>query len=79
MLCEICELAEAIQKHHVKYFPEETVPVCDRCHKLIHSGLYPFLTTKYIKYTKGDAKLFYEQKGKIDKFLSYLSRKRRRK
>jgi len=79
VLCKICQIAEAVQKHHVKYFPEEIVPVCDKCHKIIHSWLYPFLSREYIKYTQGDSKIFYAQKGKIDRFLSYLSRKREEK
>ena len=79
MLCEVCDVAEAVQKHHIKYFPEETMPVCDQCHKLIHSWLYPFLSRQYIKYQQGDAQKFYEGKNTIDKFLSYLSKKRKRK
>lgn len=78
LICDVCGVVEAVQKHHMKYFPEKTVPVCDQCHKLIHSWLYPLLSRQYIKYNQGDAQIFYESKSRIDKFLSYLSKKRKR-
>ena len=77
VLCDNCNLRVAVQKHHVKYFPEEPVPVCDSCHKLIHSGLYPLLTIKYIKYSPGDAKIFYSQNRRIDGFISKLYKRKK--
>ncbi len=79
VLCDNCNDEIAVQKHHVKYFPEETVPICDPCHKLIHSGWFPYLTQKYIKYAPGDSKLFYEQKRRIDGFLHYMSKNKKRR
>lgn len=79
VLCNNCNWRVATQKHHVKYFPEETVPICDPCHSLIHSGFMPLLTIRYIKYPPGDGKLFYSQKKRIDGFLHHMSNKRKRK
>lgn len=72
--CDIC-LNKAVQKHHISYFPEETMPVCDRCHRKIHSGFYPVLA-KFLKYAPGEAKIFYDQKERISNFLYHLTNKK---
>ena len=70
MKCEICEQT-ATEKHHINYFPEQTVGVCafhgDDIHR--NSGKYPGL----LMYAKNDAKEFYDQNKRISKFLKYLS------
>lgn len=78
VLCDNCNDKIATQKHHVKYFPEVTVPICNECHLLIHKRWFEYLSKKYIQYRPGDSKLFYEQTKKIDKFLSYLGSKNRK-
>lgn len=75
MKCELCP-NPAVQKHHIQYFPEETIPICDDCHKLIHSWKNKDLSKKYIKYKQGDAQIFYAQKERIEGFLSYLNKKK---
>lgn len=36
VVCQICKVKEAEQKHHVSYYPELVIDVCTDCHKLIH-------------------------------------------
>lgn len=69
MKCELCPNPATI-KHHISYFPEETIPVCEKCHKAIHAGKHPSL----IKYKKGDAQTFYRQQKKLQNFLFKLRR-----
>lgn len=74
MKCEICQNTVEI-KHHISYFPEITTGVCQKCHEKIHSGEFPDLTKKYIKYKKGDANSFYEQKSRIEKITNSILRR----
>ena len=67
--CHVCDSVTAVQKHHLTYFPETTIAICEGCHKKIHSNKHPYLTLQYIKYKKGDSKLFYSQQKRIDGFL----------
>jgi len=41
------------------------------------SGKFQDLTKKYIKYKKGDAKSFYEQKSRIEKITNRILRRMR--
>jgi hypothetical protein len=79
MLCQVIQdekpcSKEAKIKHHINYFPEQTIAVCINHHDKIHCGKYPQLTQDYIKYTKGDAQLFYTQKKRMEEFLMKLRR-----
>ncbi|MGH2611728.1 MAG: hypothetical protein ACRDFB_01610 [Rhabdochlamydiaceae bacterium] len=80
MLCQIIQDGKACNtkaqiKHHITYFPEETIAVCIGHHDKIHSGKYPQLTQDYIKYIKGDATLFYQGKHRLEKFLKHMNHK----
>lgn len=77
MICEVCTLNPATIKHHKSYFPEETVGVCEGCHKIIHSWRNPELSKKYIKYKQGDAQIFYAQKNRIDNFIHSIGKRNR--
>lgn len=79
MICEVCTLNPATEKHHISYFPEVTTGVCEECHKRIHSGLYPELENIFIKYNKGDANLFYKANEKIARISSRINRYRKKK
>jgi hypothetical protein len=35
--CSNCGTTENLVNHHVKYFPEETVVLCRKCHKKEHT------------------------------------------
>ncbi|MGC1709904.1 MAG: hypothetical protein WA799_08920 [Nitrosotalea sp.] len=61
-------IREPVNKHHISYFPEETIIACMACHADIHSKQFPELSN-YLKYKPGDAQIFYAQKKRIDKFL----------
>lgn len=43
--CAECGSEKTIHMHHISYEPEETVPLCASCHKLVHENpdheLYP--------------------------------------
>ena len=42
------ELPDVLLNHHVSYFPEKTIPVCRKCHNLIHkTDNYPDLKPDY--------------------------------
>jgi hypothetical protein len=60
-------------KHHINYFPEETIAVCKKCHRSIHYGNHPELQ-KYLKYTPGDAQVFYSQKKRMEEFIQRLAK-----
>jgi len=77
MLCGIVENGvsctfQSMIKHHIQYFPEETIGVCELHHDKIHLGIFPELVTKYIHYRKGDAQIFYQGKERIENFLIRL-------
>jgi len=75
MMCHFCQNI-ATEKHHVTYFPEETIGVCAFHGDQIH--LHPFEYAQYIKYRRGDASAFYEQNKRIGKFCIAISKARRR-
>ncbi len=75
MKCELC-INVATEKHHVTYFPEQTIGVCAYHGDQIHS--HPLQYAKWIKFRPGDASSFYNQKERVDKFLKYLSKAGRR-
>ena len=35
-ICPICKTESRLIKHHTKYYPEETILVCESCHSKIH-------------------------------------------
>ncbi len=38
MLCSICSSSKQVILHHNKYFPiEEVIPLCRKCHWVLHS------------------------------------------
>lgn len=63
-----CELPNcksvAVQKHHITYFPERTIGVCDPCHKQIHKDKDP----EYIQFKDGESTVFYSMKKRLHKF-----------
>ncbi len=76
MLCEICTVNPATVKHHIQYFPEITTALCQPCHDRVHSGKYPELEKRFIKYKTGDAKLFYQTNDRIARLSSRILRHR---
>ena len=74
----MCTLNQATQKHHISYFPEITTAVCEPCHQNIHSGNFPELEKKYIKFEKDDANLFYQTNEKIARLSSRIKGQRKR-
>jgi ribosome-binding protein aMBF1 (putative translation factor) len=76
MICEICNQNEVTQKHHVTYFPEKTMGVCDDCHEWIHSD--DNTDKQYIEYKKGDSSQFYAQRRRISKIFRKYRRKPRK-
>lgn len=34
--CEICEKNKNLVNHHVSYFPEEIIVLCNKCHTILH-------------------------------------------
>ena len=68
--CKLCKDVATIF-HHITYFPQKIIPVCDKCHKKIHEDCDP----KYVKYGKGDPKKFYRNKKKSERDVErYLRR-----
>jgi len=61
--CELC-FEKAIQKHHISYFPEKTVAVCNKCHRKIHIHK----DRNFIKFKKGDSDFFYSMKKRLWKW-----------
>lgn len=61
--CEICSKESQLIKHHISYFPEELISICQRCHYNIHKRCKKSNTT-YLKPPKGHATLFYSRKKK---------------
>ena len=57
-------------KHHVQYNPEMIIWVHYRCHQKIHDPDSPM--TLWIRYTKGEKKLFYKNKKQEDKTLGTI-------
>ena len=78
MNCENCKINPATVKHHISYFPEVTTGLCEECHDKIHSGNYPELEKKWIKFNKGDANLFYQTNEKIARLSSKIKGQRKR-
>ncbi len=74
MKCHICE-SVATEKHHISYYPEETIAVCAHHGDEIHSCSSQY--QDLIKFHPGDASFFYSQKKRIDKFLTSLSKAQR--
>jgi|GEM_PF-2193742 len=74
MKCEFCA-NPATEKHHISYFPEMTIGVCAYHGDQVH--IHPFQYGSYIRYRRGDASIFYDQKSRIDKFCENMSRARR--
>ena len=69
MRCELC-FKTATEKHHITYFPEQTIPVCGFHGDEIHHkpSKYSFL----LNYKKNDSIQFYSQQNRISRFLEYL-------
>jgi len=69
MRCELC-FKIATEKHHITYYPEQTIPVCgfhgDEIHR--QPSKYSFL----LKYKRNDSAQFYSQQNRISRFLEYL-------
>lgn len=66
-MCELCysPIEGKIIPHHVEYFPEEIILICDSCHATIHfTWDYPHLRPR-----KGDAEKFY----RLDKIQNILT------
>jgi len=74
MKCHFCENI-ATEKHHIRYYPEETIAVCSYHGDQIH--IYPFLYQEYIKYQKGDSTAFYAQRKRIERFFVRIAKSRR--
>lgn len=74
MICNVCQINNVDQKHHITYFPEETIGVCDPCHRWIHSKLNE--KQLFIKYPKGDSKIFYSQQKRIKQILYRVGRRK---
>jgi len=72
MKCEYCDNT-ATEKHHISYFPEVTIGVCYHHARDIHDR--PYLYPGAIKYKYGEAKQFYSQKERIERFIRNLFRK----
>lgn len=36
LLCAICRKNEVNQEHHLSYYPEIKIDICDECHKFLH-------------------------------------------
>ena len=70
MRCELC-FDVATEKHHITYFPEQTIPVCSFHGDEIH--LKPSKYSSFLKYKKSDSAYFYSQQSRIGRFLEYLS------
>jgi len=60
-ICEHCHISAWTVKHHISYFPEETIKLCFECHYVIHKCKSP-IYDKYKKYSPGDSRLFYGKK-----------------
>tara|TARA_B110000467_G_scaffold114569_1_gene105077 strand:+ start:839 stop:1096 length:258 start_codon:yes stop_codon:yes gene_type:complete len=60
--CHICKYSHKnkslFHRHHITYFPENIITVCETCHWNIH---HAWIKYDLIKFTppKGDAKKFY--------------------
>lgn len=47
--CKVCTRdSESLHIHHISYFPEKTIQVCNNCHSKIHNGV-----ERYKKYAPG--------------------------
>ena len=60
-ICEHCHISAWTVKHHISYFPEETIKLCFDCHHVIHKSKLP-MYDKYKKYNPEDSRLFYGKK-----------------
>ena len=60
-MCKHCHISAWTVKHHISYFPEETIKLCFDCHHVIHKSKLP-MYDKYKKYNSGDSRLFYGKK-----------------
>ena len=60
-MCMHCHISAWTVKHHISYFPEETIKLCFDCHHVIHKCKLP-LYDKYKKYNPEDSRLFYGPK-----------------
>lgn len=36
--CELCGTGDNVERHHISYAPEETVPLCRSCHQRVHKA-----------------------------------------
>jgi hypothetical protein len=69
--CYLCKDMAKLLEHHICYFPQIIIFVCDTCHKKIHSGKYPELQPKNRRHQL----IFYAHKGHLV-FQSYKNQKR---
>ena len=72
-ICEHCHISAWTVKHHISYFPEETIKLCFDCHHVIHKSKLP-MYDKYKKYNPGDSRLFYGKKHRKTKYWLDLQR-----
>ena len=54
-MCKHCHISAWTVKHHISYFPEETIKLCFDCHHVIHKSKLP-MYDKYKKYNKVNRK-----------------------
>ena len=65
-MCKHCHISAWTVKHHISYFPEETIKLCFDCHHVIHKSKLP-MYDKYKKYNPGDSHFFYGKKHRKKK------------
>ena len=75
MKCELCSHT-ATEKHHITYYPERTIPVCEFHGDDIHNR--PSNYSQLLQYKKDDSQKFYNQQKRIYKFLKYLNDEKKR-
>ena len=59
-----------LEKHHIKYNPEEIIWVHNKCHRKIHDPNNPLI--QWIQYTKEESKLFYKNNKQVNKTLGTI-------
>ena len=59
-----------LEKHHIKYNPEEIIWVHSKCHRKIHDVDNPMAL--WIRYTEKEKKSFYKDKKQVNRTLGTI-------